>query len=107
MAQVVTTTLTDDIDGGEAHETIAFSFAGKSYEIDLSKENAETLRENFGFYATHARETAGGHTAHRRARRDRAQPAKVRAWAGEQGIVVSERGRIPVDVVAQYEAAGH
>jgi hypothetical protein len=29
----------------------------------------------------------------------------VRAWAREQGIAVSERGRIPADVVAKFEAA--
>jgi hypothetical protein len=32
--------------------------------------------------------------------------AAVRAWAREQGVVVSDRGRIPADVVRRYEAAG-
>jgi ERCC4 domain/Lsr2 len=31
--------------------------------------------------------------------------ADVRAWARERGLVVSDRGRIPADVVRQYEAA--
>jgi len=33
------------------------------------------------------------------------QAAAVRTWAQEHGIAVSERGRVPVDVVRRYEAA--
>jgi hypothetical protein len=29
----------------------------------------------------------------------------VRAWAREQGIEIKDRGRIPADVIAKYEAA--
>jgi hypothetical protein len=32
--------------------------------------------------------------------------AAVRAWAREQGVEVSDRGRIPADVLRRYEAAG-
>jgi hypothetical protein len=37
-------------------------------------------------------------------------PADVRAWARAQGLTVSDRGRIPADVLRRYEveqAAGH
>ncbi|MFB9313353.1 ERCC4 domain-containing protein [Nocardioides plantarum] len=34
-----------------------------------------------------------------------ATPAEIRAWAAVQGYVVSDRGRIPRDVAAAYEAA--
>ena len=40
MAQRVTVEMTDDIDGTEAAETIAFRVDGTEYEIDLSKKNA-------------------------------------------------------------------
>ena len=33
--------LVDDRDGSVAEQTISFAFKGVSYEIDLSKENAE------------------------------------------------------------------
>jgi Lsr2/ERCC4 domain len=33
------------------------------------------------------------------------RPADVRAWAREHGLVVSDRGRIPADVVRRYETA--
>ena len=39
MAQKVQVTLEDDIDGGEAAETIVFGLDGVNYEIDLSQEN--------------------------------------------------------------------
>ena len=109
MAQKTVVTITDDIDAAQgietpADETIAFGYGGKQYEIDLSKENATTLRENLGFYAGYAREV--GHTAPRRPRqRNRAHSGDVRAWAQAQGIVLSNRGRIPEAIVAQYEAA--
>ena len=44
MAQRVVVTLSDDIDGGVAEETVHFAVDGKSYEIDLSARNAEKLR---------------------------------------------------------------
>jgi len=35
----------------------------------------------------------------------RQRSSDIRAWAKEQGITVSDRGRIPATVVAQYQAA--
>jgi hypothetical protein len=35
----------------------------------------------------------------------RPQPAAVRAWARENGLAVSDHGRIPADVVRRYEVA--
>ncbi len=45
MAQQTTVTLTDDIDGGKATESINFGLDGVQYEIDLSAKNAKTLRK--------------------------------------------------------------
>jgi len=96
----------DDLEGGPADETLLFSLAGVDYEIDLSAKNAEALRGQLAAFADHAR-TVGA------ARRRRAAPvvsnrqrsAAVRAWAKQQGIELSERGRLPSLVVAQYQAA--
>ena len=38
MAQKVQVLLVDDLDGGEASETVSFSLDGTAYEIDLSSE---------------------------------------------------------------------
>ena len=45
MARTLVVTLTDDLDGGDADETVTFGLDGKSYEIDLSEANAEKLRK--------------------------------------------------------------
>jgi len=104
VAQRVTVELTDDLDGTEAAETIAFRVDGTGYEIDLSKKNAAKMRRDFGRYIEHARRATGGRRSGR-PRRDRHFSSSVREWAKQQGIQISERGRIPASVVSQYEQA--
>jgi hypothetical protein len=104
MAQKVTVTMTDDIEGTKADETVAFRIDGASYEIDLSKKNAAALRRVFTPYTEHARRAPRGARTGRPAR-SRQRSSDVRAWAKSQGIQVSERGRIPASVVSQYEEA--
>ena len=106
MAQKVTVALADDLDGGPADETVRFGIGGAAYEIDLSASNAAVFRRRLAPFIAHARR------AGRRPRRgpgrtasSRERSADIRAWAKDQGIAVSERGRIPASVVTQYEAA--
>ena len=42
--------LVDDLDGGDADETVKFALDGVQYEIDLSKKNATKLRDAFAPY---------------------------------------------------------
>lgn len=107
MAQKVTVALEDDLDGGPADETVRFGLAGVDYEIDLSKKNASAFRKQLTPFIEHARK-AGKVQARRAARTSssRQRSGDIRAWAKAQGISVSERGRIPASVVAQYEDAG-
>jgi hypothetical protein len=106
MAQKVQVVLVDDVDGGTAEETVSFALDGVSYEIDLSAKNAAKLREDLASWVGLARRAGG--RARRGTRRTAARggsSADVRAWAKAQGLAVSERGRIPAEIVAQYEAA--
>jgi len=106
MAQKVTVELEDDLDGGPADETVRFGFDGSDYEIDLSKRNAARLRRQLEPYLEHARKAGRGQR--RRSTRtpsSRHHSGAVRTWAREQGIAVSERGRIPASVLDQYEIA--
>jgi hypothetical protein len=106
MAQRVTVELEDDLDGGPAVETVRFGFDKMEYEIDLSEKNAAALRRWIAPYIEHARKTgAGSRRRSARTAAGRQVSGGIRAWAKEQGIPVSERGRIPASVVAQYEAA--
>jgi hypothetical protein len=103
MTQKVQVLLEDDLTGGTAQETIRFGLDGEAYEIDLNKRNATKLRRSLEDYIQHARRVRArrrgrGQTAARRRR-----SADIRAWAKRSGIQVSDRGRIPSDVVARYE----
>jgi hypothetical protein len=106
MAQKITVALEDDIDGGPADETVRFGLGGAEYEIDLSTKNATAFRQQLAPFIEHARRTGRGQR--RRPGRtvsSRERSADIRAWAKDQGITVSDRGRIPASVAEQYEAA--
>ena len=106
MATKVTVALEDDLDGGPAVETVRFSVGGAEYEIDLNKKNAAAFRRKLAPFIEHAR--PAGRRPRRRAGRSaagRERGAAIRAWAADQGIAVSARGRIPADVVERYDAA--
>jgi hypothetical protein len=60
MAKTVIVKLTDDIDGGDADETVLFALDGKSYEIDVSSANAARLRSAFKPFVEKARGSSGG-----------------------------------------------
>ena len=104
MAQKITVTLEDDLDGGTADETMRFEFGGSAYEIDLNKKNARAFRKQIAPFVEHARK-AGRGQRRPRTQSGRRRSSEIRDWAKEQGITVSERGRIPADVVEQYETA--
>ncbi|MFE6971234.1 Lsr2 family protein [Isoptericola sp. NPDC057653] len=110
MVQKQQIVLIDDIDGSDADETVTFALDGVSYEIDLTSAHASELRDAFATWIGHGRKTTarlGGGTraAARRTGTDRAQLAKIREWARENGHEVSDRGRISATVMAAYEAA--
>jgi hypothetical protein len=96
----------DDIDGSQAAVTVRFTYDGASYEIDLNQEHADKFDEAIGPYVQAARLLSRPRrpqpASPRRGRHDQSQ---VRAWAREQGLTVSERGRIPAEVLTRYEAA--
>ncbi|MEV4944613.1 Lsr2 family protein [Streptomyces sp. NPDC053755] len=113
MAQRVVVTLSDDIDGGEAAETVAFGLDGKTYEIDLNPANAKKLRKALAPYLAAGRKrpgrTAGTGTATVTSYKHTAlepDPAAVRAWAQSNKMDVPARGRIPKRVYEAFRAAG-
>lgn len=108
MGQEVTVRLTDDIDGqSTADETVTFAVDGVTYNIDLSKDHAAELRADLAKWTQHARR-ATKQRAHKEPgqRRKRGMPSTeaqaIRDWAAEQGIPLSDRGRIPQHVIDRY-----
>jgi hypothetical protein len=107
MAQRTAVTLQDDLDGGPADETVRFAIGGRGYEIDLSTANATRFRQELAPYLAHARKAGTTSRRPRRTAASRLRSRDIRAWARQQGMTVSERGRIPARITAQYQAAGN
>ncbi len=107
MAQKVSVILVDDMTGGEADETVEFGLDGTGYEIDLNHKNAQELRELLKPYTEKGRKVTSAARRPPRARTapDEERNKRMRAWAKEQGFKISERGRVPAEIAAKYEAA--
>lgn len=107
MAQKVMVSLVDDLDGGQADETVLFGIDGKSYEIDLSATNAAKLRSALAEYVEGGRRPGGGRDRGSapvavRTAVAREQNQAIRNWARARNLKVSERGRIPSEVLQAY-----
>lgn len=106
MARKVTTSLQDDIDGSPATGTVHFALGGSEFEIDLSDKNARKFRQQLVPFIEHARrDRRDAKTPPKRSAAGRRRTIGIRAWARDHGMDVSERGRIPTEVVEKYEAA--
>ncbi len=112
MAKKHITQLIDDLDGTvlEDGTTVHFSLEGRAYEIDLSDDNAQKLRDAFEPFISAGRAVGTGAGSARRPARSRGAGSSrdlgaVRAWAEQNGHQVNSRGRIPASVLEAYDAA--
>ncbi len=108
MAQKVQVILVDDVNGGDAQETVTFGLDGVSYEIDLNAKNAAALRDALATWVGHGRRASGRTSTPRRSSgrsTSGTDTAAVREWARKNGHAVSDRGRISAEVTAAYQAA--
>jgi len=108
MTQQIQTLFIDDIDGGAAEGAIRFALDGTDYGIDLNAKHSEEPRGALRKYVDHARKVGG--TARRPGTRSGRRTAAVdtvavRAWARDNGFDIKDRGRVPADLVAKYQAA--
>ena len=122
MAQKTIVTLVDDLTGEEAEDitTVEFALDGVTYEIDLDDNNSAKLRDALAEYVAAARRTGGRRSSGGGRRRsgagtgtpratspggyDRETSKQIREWAKAQGFEVSDRGRVPNNVVEAWEA---
>lgn len=108
MARKQIVQLVDDLDGRDIEdggETVAFSFRGASYEIDLSDANIDKLTTALEPYVSAARRTNSRPTSPARASIDRSQLDAMRTWARDHGYEVSSRGRISQKIQDAYHHA--
>lgn len=100
MAHHTYTRLVDDLDGSEATQTVEFGLDGKDYEIDLTSENADELRDFLSRYTSNGRRLVNKKT--RRSAGRNTETPKIRAWARENGYDVADRGRIDAAILEAY-----
>ncbi|MDE9364954.1 Lsr2 family protein [Luteipulveratus sp. YIM 133132] len=111
MAQKIQVLLVDDLDGGEASETVTFGLDGVSYEIDLSNANAARLRDEMASWIGHARRTGGRRASGSRSSSSTSSSSsrgdlnKVREWGRANGYTVSDRGRVSKELQEAYDKA--
>ncbi len=112
MAQRVTTTYDCDLEGKHEGDVATRNFTvGSAREIDLcAKHNAQFERALAPFVEA-SRRISGRAPLQRRTpgysrnTSVRARQHEIREWAKAQGRQLSDRGRIPVSVIQDYEAA--
>ena len=116
VAQKVQVVLTCDLDDEEvpAAETVTFGFDGSTYAFELCERHLAEFQDTIHAYIGSAR-LADGPRRRRAASPGPGRPrprngggvssSDIRAWARESGYEVSERGRIPAEIRAAYEAA--
>jgi hypothetical protein len=108
MARIETVRLIDDLTGGDADESVLFGIDGVMIEIDLSTANAAKLRELLAPYVaagTPARKVPPGRVIKGApAMEDRERRERIRAWARDNGIALSNRGQISKSVMEAFRA---
>ena len=102
--------LEDDLTGGPADETVKFGLDGTDFEVDLSSRHAVEFRRLLAPFVEHARMVRPLRArAKARTAASRERSRDIRAWAERQGFSVAEHGRLPANVVREYDLAqgGH
>ena len=121
MARITQVVVTCDLEDGDvtAVESLSFSYGGKTYTLDLCKKHLDEVKGALEGFASAGHSAGRGGRGRRRAAttgratrasRPAAAPrgesqAEIREWARAQGYAVGDRGRIPGEVRAAYEAA--
>lgn len=101
-------TVFDDMDESlDAERTVPFSLEGTAYEIDLHQRNIDKLHKALEPFISKGRKAGRAVPVKGGGSKKAANPEldAIRQWAGKNGHRVSDKGRIPRDVVEAYEAA--
>lgn len=118
MAQKTIVTLVDDLTGEEAENisTVEFALDGVTYELDLTDENSTKLHDSLSQYAKAGRKIGGrrrsgprpgrpSKSTGRTAGYNRETLKSIREWAKKNGHNVSDRGRLPAEVLQAWQTA--
>jgi hypothetical protein len=101
--------LTDDLDGTNIPagkgETITFALDGKTYEIDLTSKNGNALRKILKTYIEAGRPVRTSRGVRVKRTEVGADVRTIKEWARANGYEVNDRGRVPNEIRAAFEAA--
>ncbi|MDX2565183.1 Lsr2 family protein [Streptomyces sp. TX20-6-3] len=90
-----------DLSGDPNAAPVHFSFDGTNYSVDLTEDEKESLGRSLAQYIDVAEEVTIGQQGISQ-QPSGPDPAKVRAWAQENGIEVNTKGRVPHSVITRY-----
>src|SRR5215203_773785 len=104
----------EDVNRSAVAETVTFGLDGRHYRLDLSRQDAATLREALAPFVAVARPSRRGSRDRRRRPRGERVPsspassdpnrnAAIREWARQHGHKLSKRGPIPASVLQMYK----
>lgn len=99
------TIVVDDIDGTEEAREVTFSLDGETWRIDLSEANRQRLRAALGEFIEAGVKVSGVRSRSTSSSSSSVDLAAVRTWARSNGYEVSDRGRIPKQIMEAYAAA--
>lgn len=91
-----------------AEREVVFGLNGRHFRTDLTEAHAKELEDFLADFVEYAEEIKFDGTAKRRTstgaikRVPRDLAPKIREWGEKQGFKVSDRGRIPGDVLKAY-----
>ena len=109
MAQRVITQIIDDIDGSEVQDgagrTVNFALDGVEYQIDLAQRNIDKLEKVFQPYIDAGRKVGGRRNRGSAKTSSGRDVRAIRQWAQDNGYDVPARGRLPQNIVEEYDAA--
>ena len=111
MATIVTTITTCDLphekETPAEGEPVLLALGANARQLDLCAPCQRKLEIAFGPYADCGRAAPKPfrRSPDRRVRRERVQAASKRAWAKANGISVADKGKLPNEALAAYDAA--
>lgn len=105
MAQKIEVRHVSDLDERvPADETVRFGLDNSDYEIDLSADQAQEMRQSLERFVKGARRTGRTPAARGRAKRpSRDDLPQIREYARARGYRIKDRGAIPRRIVAEYD----
>lgn len=113
MARELVTLYSDDVTGqpGTDIEEVVYAVGGAVLECDMSGETKKRFDEALAPYTSVSRRRGpfratpqATASAARKPTIDREQNQAIRDWAKRNGLTVSDRGRIPAEIVDRYHS---